>query len=67
MTGGKGYVCFVLVPKLIQDGFKLNVVKNFWFGDYLEHYGNLLVMTKAYVIYKLKTQKALLDVFSFPI
>jgi len=46
VTGGGGYVGSVLIPKLLQGGYKIVVVDNFWFGNYLESHGNLTIVSK---------------------
>ncbi len=35
ITGGAGYIGSALIPKLIERGYKIDVVDLFWFGDYL--------------------------------
>src|SRR5215467_14532507 len=35
IAGGAGYLGSVLIPKLIERGYKVDVVDLFWFGNYL--------------------------------
>ncbi|HEX9655042.1 MAG TPA: SDR family oxidoreductase, partial [bacterium] len=35
IAGGGGYIGSVLIPKLLERGYKVDVVDLFWFGDYL--------------------------------
>jgi len=35
IAGGAGYVGSVLIPKLLDRGYKVDVVDLFWFGNHL--------------------------------
>src|SRR5207237_10692193 len=35
IAGGAGYVGSVLIPKLLERGYKVDVVDLFWFGNHL--------------------------------
>ena len=35
IAGGAGYVGSVLIPKLLNRGYKVDVVDLFWFGNHL--------------------------------
>ena len=37
IAGGAGYVGSVLIPKLLDRGYKVDVVDLFWFGNHLPH------------------------------
>ena len=36
VTGGNGYKGTVLIPKLLNKGYKVRSIDTNWFGDYLE-------------------------------
>ena len=44
VTGGCGYKGTVLVPKLLDRGYKVTVVDTLWFGNFLEPHPNLNVL-----------------------
>lgn len=44
VTGGCGYIGTILVPKLLNIGFKVTVVDLMWFGNYLGHHPDLTIM-----------------------
>lgn len=46
ITGGCGYKGSVLVPKLLQKGYDIDVVDTCWFGNYLEANKNLKVINE---------------------
>src|SRR5580658_1034571 len=41
-AGGAGYIGNVLIPKLLDRGYKVDVVDLFWFGNYLLHQVGIL-------------------------
>ena len=41
VTGGNGYKGTVLIPKLLNRGYKVRSIDTNWFGDYLEEHPNL--------------------------
>jgi len=41
VTGGNGYKGTVLIPKLLNKGYKIRSIDTNWFGDYLEDHTNL--------------------------
>ena len=43
VTGGCGYKGTVLVPKLLERGYKVQVLDIMWFGNYLQPHPNLTV------------------------
>ncbi len=43
VTGGCGYVGSQLVPTLLQNGYKITVIDNQWFGNYLKPHKNLSI------------------------
>ena len=47
VTGGCGYVGSVLVPKLIEEGHKVLVVDDQWFGNFLPPLPNLRILKKT--------------------
>ena len=42
IAGGAGYVGSVLIPKLIERGYKVDVVDLFWFGNHLPRQAGIL-------------------------
>jgi nucleoside-diphosphate-sugar epimerase len=44
VTGGCGYKGTVLVPKLLDRGYRVTVVDTLWFGNFLEPHPNLNVL-----------------------
>jgi nucleoside-diphosphate-sugar epimerase len=44
VTGGCGYKGSVLVPKLLDRGYRVTVVDTLWFGNFLEPHPNLNVL-----------------------
>ncbi len=42
IAGGGGYVGSVLIPKLLNRGYKVDVVDLFWFGNHLPHQTGIL-------------------------
>jgi len=46
VTGGCGYVGTILVGKLIGHGYRVTVVDNVWFGNYLRDDPNLTLIRK---------------------
>ena len=44
VTGGCGYKGTVLVPKLLNKGFKVTVVDTLWFGNFLLPHPNLVIL-----------------------
>ena len=42
IAGGAGYVGCVLIPKLIERGYKVDVVDLFWFGNHLPRQAGVL-------------------------
>ena len=41
VTGGNGYKGTVLIPKLLNRGYKVRSIDTNWFGDYLKEHPNL--------------------------
>ena len=41
VTGGNGYKGTVLIPKLLNKGYKVRSIDTNWFGDYLKDHPNL--------------------------
>ncbi len=41
MTGGNGYKGSILIPKLLDLGYKVTSLDSNWFGNYLENHENL--------------------------
>src|SRR5580658_709240 len=37
IAGGAGYLGSVLIPKLLERGYEVDVVDLFWFGNHLPH------------------------------
>ncbi len=46
VTGGCGYKGHILVPKLINAGYKVKVLDTHWFGCHLKHNDNLEILKK---------------------
>lgn len=46
ITGGGGYVGTNLVQELLKDGYKIEVLDTFWFGNYLKQNKNLKIKKK---------------------
>ncbi len=44
VTGGCGYKGTILVPKLLDRGYKVTVMDIMWFGNYLKEHENLNVI-----------------------
>ena len=42
IAGGAGYVGSVLIPRLIERGYKVDVVDLFWFGNHLPRQAGIL-------------------------
>src|SRR5271170_2187538 len=42
VTGGAGYVGSVLIPKLLDRGYRVDVVDLFWFGNHLPEQAGIL-------------------------
>ena len=46
VTGGCGYIGTCLTEDLLKNGFKVIVIDNQWFGNYLKRHKNLKVIKK---------------------
>ena len=44
VTGGCGYKGTVLVPKLLESGYKVTVLDTQWFGNFLKPHNNLIII-----------------------
>ncbi len=42
IAGGAGYVARVLIPKLLDAGYKVDVVDLFWFGNHLPRQAGIM-------------------------
>ena len=46
VTGGGGYIGTNLVKELLNEGYSVNVIDTFWFGNYLKSHKKLKIITK---------------------
>jgi len=46
VTGGCGYTGSILVPQLLNLGYKITVVDTMWFGNFLKKHKNLITIKK---------------------
>jgi nucleoside-diphosphate-sugar epimerase len=44
ITGGAGYVGCVLVPQLLNKGYRITVYDTFWYGNHLAKHANLTLI-----------------------
>ncbi len=46
ITGGGGYIGTNLTKELLNEGYNVNVIDTFWFGNYLHKHKNLKILKK---------------------
>ena len=46
ITGGGGYIGTNLVKELLKEGYNVNVIDTFWFGNYFKNHKKLKVIKK---------------------